>query len=187
MLRLRTEPFPWAPRVSESQGASGSDGATGPSRWRPRQAGASEHPSAGQGLAWQSTCQRPSATGWDPASACRAAGSPAAGPAPLPRPDGAGVSGAARGVSSGDSLLLRCFTRVLEINLTLISPTGEKLIEVLFFIYEKASRDLHLMPQKWEGLPTVYPRDSADFRGSQGDGRRVISAARGRTEIPLGH
>ena len=39
--------------------------------------------------------------------------------------------------SSGDISLLCCFTQVLKINLTLIALTGEKLIEVLFLIYEE--------------------------------------------------
>lgn len=37
----------------------------------------------------------------------------------------------------GGTLLLCRFTRVVKINLTLLSPTGEKVIEVLFLIYEK--------------------------------------------------
>lgn len=39
--------------------------------------------------------------------------------------------------SSGDISLLCCFTQVLKINLTLIALTREKLIEVLFLIYEE--------------------------------------------------
>ena len=39
--------------------------------------------------------------------------------------------------SSRGIFLLCCFTQVLKINLTLIALTGEKLIEVLFLMYEE--------------------------------------------------
>lgn len=127
----------------ESQGVSRSDDATGPNWRRPGHAGLCGHLGGGTPVHKVNVLlSDPPANGHQPqagilpASAMQPGALPA-DTAPLPHPDGAGVSGAAHGVSSGGTLLAGCFTQVLKINLTLISPTGEKLIEVLFLIYEE--------------------------------------------------
>lgn len=142
----------------ESQGISSGDDATWSSQWKPRQASLVGRLS---GLApvykvnvlfSHPPAYGPSTTAWDPTTSYYTARSTVYGDGAPPNTISWYHGTASVGCqliqaslthrqptcgSSRDIFLLCRFTQVLKINLTLIALTGEKLIEVLFLIYEE--------------------------------------------------